>query len=396
MAVVKKKRTYTTKSARVAAAQQIQKVQEQQRQNSQIKHRLEESRLKSESNVNSTIHDESDSISFRSYLLKNFINSTLYMNALTLKPVPLCNLKPVSIYGSKDVVKKSLVEMEKKLNEELDQLKDLKMELDSTEMKIATKNPNEYILSIFNLSAEDKLNITSLESVNNLLQKYKEKFQLDSQDYRVVKHLNKFTDLKVDKSEAPANYWDIYEELKQKQLERKQLAKKLEIERKQREEEEELKRKEAERLEFLYNEKQERERLEREEQARMSKELEQRLMHEQDIIRQQQQQQQQQDIVTNPVPMMTSQIPTTVFSQNMSNQINPSDILSSAMDTNATNDLLTIGDTSTNINASNVNANIADTGEGQELLDDMFGQYNNEQFNDGFEDEFEDLDNVFF
>ena len=101
------------------------------------------------------------------------------------------------------------------------------------------------------------------------------------------------------------------------------------------------------------------------------------------------QQQQQQDIVTNPVPMMTSQIPTTVFSQNMSNQINPSDILSSAMDTNATNDLLTIGDTSTNINASNVNANIADTGEGQELLDDMFGQYNNEQFNDGFEDEFE-------
>lgn len=392
MAVVKKKRTYTAKSARVVAAQQIQKAQEQQRQNSQIRHRLEESRLKSDSNVNSTLHDESDTISFRSYLLKNFINSTVYLNALTLKPVPLCKLKTVSVYGSKNTVKKSLVEMERKLNDELHQLEDLKRELDSTEMKITTKDPNEHILSIFDLSTIDELNISSLDSINNLFQRYKEKFQLDSQDYRVVKHLNKFIDLKVDKSEAPTNYWDIYEDLKRKQMERKQLAKKMELERKQREEEEELKRKEAERLEFLYNEKQERERLEKEEQVRMAKDLEQRLMHEQDIIRQQQ----SQDIVANSVPMMASQMPTTIFSQDMSNQINPSDILSSAIDTNATNELLTIEDTSANVNGNNVNTNVADTGEGQELLDDMFGQYNNEQFNDGFEDGFEDLDNVFF
>lgn len=392
MAVVKKKRTYTAKSARVVAAQQIQKAQEQQRQNSQIRHRLEESRLKSDSNVNSTLHDESDTISFRSYLLKNFINSTVYLNALTLKPVPLCKLKTVSVYGSKNTVKKSLVEMERKLNDELHQLEDLKRELDSTEMKITTKDPNEHILSIFDLSTIDELNISSLDSINNLFQRYKEKFQLDSQDYRVVKHLNKFIDLKVDKSEAPTNYWDIYEDLKRKQMERKQLAKKMELERKQREEEEELKRKEAERLEFLYNEKQERERLEKEEQIRMAKDLEQRLMHEQDIIRQQQ----SQDIVANSVPMMASQMPTTIFSQDMSNQINPSDILSSAIDTNATNELLTIEDTSANVNGNNVNTNVADTGEGQELLDDMFGQYNNEQFNDGFEDGFEDLDNVFF
>lgn len=392
MAIVKKKRTYTAKSARVVAAQQIQKAQEQQRQNSQIRHRLEESRLKSDSNVNSTLHDESDTISFRSYLLKNFINSTVYLNALTLKPVPLCKLKTVSVYGSKNTVKKSLVEMERKLNDELHQLEDLKRELDSTEMKITTKDPNEHILSIFDLSTIDELNISSLDSINNLFQRYKEKFQLDSQDYRVVKHLNKFIDLKVDKSEAPTNYWDIYEDLKRKQMERKQLAKKMELERKQREEEEELKRKEAERLEFLYNEKQERERLEKEEQIRMAKDLEQRLMHEQDIIRQQQ----SQDIVANSVPMMASQMPTTIFSQDMSNQINPSDILSSAIDTNATNELLTIEDTSANVNGNNVNTNVADTGEGQELLDDMFGQYNNEQFNDGFEDGFEDLDNVFF
>lgn len=392
MAVLKKKRSYTTKSARVAAAQQVQRAQEQQRQNSQIKHRLEESRLKSETNVNSTIHDESDSISFRAYLLKNFVNSTTCINALTLKPVALSKIQAVPIYGSKNMVKKSLVEMESELNKQLDQLKNLKMELDSTEMEIKSKDPNEYILSILDLSTVDELNISTLDSVNNLLQKYKEKFQLNSQDYRIVKHLNKFTDLKVDKSEAPTDYWDIYEDLKQRQSERKQLAKKLELEKKQREEEEELKRKEAERLELLYNEKQERERLQTEEKVGMTKELEQRLLHEQDMI----QQQQLQDIIQNPVSMMTSQIPTTVFSQDMNNQINPGDIFSSAIETNTSNDILSMGDPSTDVNASNVNANVADTREGQELLDDMFGQYNNEQFNNGFDDGFDDLDNVFF
>lgn len=391
MATIKKKRSYNTKSARVAAAQQAQRVQEQQKQHLQAKHHFEDSRLKSESQIGNTVHDESDSISFRGNILKNFISSTNYINALMLKPVPLSKLQPTLIYGQPRIAKQSLIDLENKLNKELDQLKVLKEELQTTES--LNPNPNQTLLTVLNISTIDELNLSSLDSVNDLIKKYKQNFELIGQDHRIMKRVNEFIDLKQDKSEASSNYWEIYNDLKQKQKERKELEIKLAQEKKLKEEEEEKKRKEAERLELLFNEKKERERLEREEKERLAKEMEQKLSDGQDIIRQQEQQQQQQDIVPTPVvPLPSAQMPTTVFAQD----INSNDILPTSIDTNTTSNLLAVGDTASNVGANIENSNVPDTNEGQELLDDMFGQYNNDQFDNGFDDGFEDLDNVFF
>lgn len=391
MVTIKKKRSYNTKSARVAAAQQAQRMQEQQKQHLQAKHHFEDSRLKSESQISSTVHDESDSISFRGNILKNFINSTSYMNALTLKPVPLSRLQPASMYGPPKVAKQSLIDMENKLNKELEQLSSLKEELKTTED--LNTDPNQTLLAILDISSIDQLDISSLDSIDTLLDKYKKKYKLISQDHIVVKRIDEFIDLKLDKSEAPPEYWEIYNDLKQKQKERKELEIKLALERKMKEEEEERSRKEAERLELLFTEKQEREKLDKEEKERLAKEMEQKLSQEQDIIRQQA----QQDIVADPViPLPAGQMPTTVFAQDIDSQINPAGILSASIDTNSASNILGVVDDTPSVNPTIETTNMADTGEGQELLDDMFGQYNNDQFNNGFDDEFEDLDNVFF
>lgn len=391
MVTIKKKRSYNTKSARVAAAQQAQRMHEQQKQHLQAKHHFEDSRLKSESQISSTVHDESDSISFRGNILKNFINSTSYMNALTLKPVPLSRLQPALMYGPPKVAKQSLIDMENKLNKELEQLSSLKEELKTTED--LNTDPNQTLLAILDISAIDQLDLSSLDSINTILDKYKKKYKLISQDHRVVKRIDEFVDLKLDKSEAPPKYWEMYNDMKQKQKERKELEIKLAYERKKKEEEEERERKEAERLELLFTEKQERDRQDKEEKERIAKEMEQKLSQEQDIIRHQT----QQDTVADPViALPAGQMPTTVFSQDIDSQINPADILPTSIDTNSTSNLLGVVDDTPSVNPNIENTNMADTGEGQELLDDMFGQYNNDQFNNGFDDEFEDLDNVFF
>lgn len=75
-------------------------------------------------------------------------------------------------------------------------------------------------------------------------------------------------------------------------------------------------------------------------------------------------QQQSLEIITNLLAIMTSQILTTVFSQHVNKQINPNDNFFSAMSTNQTNDLLMIGgDTSMDVNESNMNANVVGTSE---------------------------------
>lgn len=395
MAVVKKKRTYNTKSSRLAAAQQAQKEQELQKQNLQAIHHLEDTRLKSESQGTGIIHDESDSISFRSHLLNNFINSSGWVNALTLKPISLSNLKPAVIYGSPKVMKQSLIDMEAKLNKELDQIKDLKEEIDN---QTVSHDNNEHLLSILDLKNMNELDFSSLDSINKLLDIYKNKYCLRSQDYKIVRHDNKFTDLKPDSNEAPSNYWEIINDMKLKQKERREEKIRLALEKKKKEEEEKRAKEEAERIEMLFNERQEKEKLEKEEKDRIAKEMETKLAQEQDLIRQQE----QSDIVGTTVPELPpTQMPATVFSQDITAPLNPSDILPTSIEdvddvTNSTSNLLNVDDNTTNPNNVVGDDAVGDAGEGQEMLDDMFGQYNNEQFNNGFDDGFEDLDNVFF
>ena len=60
---------------------------------------FEQRRLAAES-MNAITHDESDTISFRNYLLANYLRGANYFNALTIHNVPVSRIKPPKLFQS--------------------------------------------------------------------------------------------------------------------------------------------------------------------------------------------------------------------------------------------------------------------------------------------------------
>lgn len=89
MAVIRKRRTPHTKSGR---QQQLQ-----QQQQLRAKQRFENSRLQPEQ-ATTMIHDESDTVSYRSYLLMNFVKSAEYIDILTTQPVTNDKIRPPRLF----------------------------------------------------------------------------------------------------------------------------------------------------------------------------------------------------------------------------------------------------------------------------------------------------------
>ncbi|GAV52045.1 hypothetical protein ZYGR_0AG00360 [Zygosaccharomyces rouxii] len=345
MPVVKKRRTHHAKSSRIH-----HQVQLQQQQQLQVKQRFENSRLRPE-HVSAVSHDESDTVSYRSHLLKNFIKTAEFIDVLTTQLVPLDKIKPPEIF--KGITPSQL---EGKLQVQKESVSQLQEMLNGFEWKL---DENSGFLKDKLWSVE-----SNSQDLDEILNQYESKFGLRSQENRVVTHRGKYTHLQKDQSCAPDGYWSNYAKLKKEHKERKlQLQWEQEQERQRQEqekrvqEEEELRRKEEEQH---YLEQQQREREQQEQEQFQRQQLEQ----------QEEQQQEEQ--------------PQNIEDQHQDEQFQdgPSD---SQQDEQSPDD-----DSKAQVPQSQQqNSN-------QNMMDSMFGDFGNEPFNNGFEDEFGDIDTAFF
>lgn len=242
MAVIRKRRTLHTKSSR---QQQLQ-----QQQQLRAKQRFESSRLKPEQST-TMIHDESDTISFKSHLLMNFVKSAEYMDVLMTQAIPNDKIRLAPVFPSS----KSLEAMKQRISVQKEQLRDAKEALDS--FCWGDDGKLRFL--------KDKLAKTETEPEDTVpvLQEYLREFGLRSQSSRAVFHRNKFDHLRGDMREAPADYWHQHslrmEEQRKKALmlkereeeERREKLRLIEVEKRKREMEEDRRREEVERQKQL-------------------------------------------------------------------------------------------------------------------------------------------------
>ncbi|SCW01094.1 LAFE_0D04940g1_1 [Lachancea fermentati] len=208
-----------------------------QEQHQQQNRSYDSSRLKPEQ-VGSLVHDESDTISYRSYLLQNFIASSELIDVLTIQPIPMTKIKPPPVYRGINIE-----EFRQTLAKEKEQLEELTRSVDSYEFKLSDNF--KFLKESCRSLTEDELDD---ERLNSIAAGYSSKFHKEVKDDRIVIHKDKFLDLRGDTSEAPANYWEKHREMVAKKKEealklkllQEEEARKLqeEADRKMREEEE--------------------------------------------------------------------------------------------------------------------------------------------------------------
>ncbi|SMN20451.1 similar to Saccharomyces cerevisiae YHL025W SNF6 Subunit of the SWI/SNF chromatin remodeling complex involved in transcriptional regulation [Maudiozyma saulgeensis] len=225
MAVVKKKRSHHAKGNKQAHLQQLQQQMQQQMKDS------EANRLKPEQ-VNSIVHDESDTISFRANLLKNFILSADFMNSLTNQPVPLSKIKPPRVFqsGNPNTLRNIITTFKAKVKQEqtlLDELKKTSAELEAQEVKLDLAKELDSDTTVY----------ATLEQTEDTLRQYCDTNGLRSQDRRIIMHVEKFPSLKINPTEAPKDYWKTtYKELvKEREIKIKEQKQREEEERKEKE-----------------------------------------------------------------------------------------------------------------------------------------------------------------
>ncbi|CCC69571.1 hypothetical protein NCAS_0C05810 [Naumovozyma castellii] len=306
---------------------------------------FETNRLKPEP-INSIVHDESDTISFRSFLLKNFIEMGNLMNALTCNITPLdkINAPEIFIPNEKGTNMESILKaMELKIDKDLEELEVLQ----NGKMQQEPFTPND-LTNFFSDKLKQLDNTTNVNDTQ-ILQDYLSKKNLRSQENIIVIHRNEFNHLKQDPREAPQSYWDTYNANKIKLQQ--------ELEERKRLEEEEAKRRQEEEANFKLQQEEEEKRKKEEELQQQQQEEQQKL-----LLRQQQQQQDEEK---------QKQLAAQQAQQQQSQQQEQQE----------------------------------DGAEQQEqpaMLDNIFddftsnGNNNGNEFNTNFDDDFGDLDNVFF
>lgn len=201
MAVIRKRRTPHTKSGR---QQQLQ-----QQQQLRAKQRFENSRLQPEQ-ATTMIHDESDTISYRSYLLMNFVKSAEYIDILTTQPITNDQIRPPRLFKESF----TLEAMKQRLKAQKEQLSCAKEALET--FTWGDDTDSRFL--------KDKLVKSEAEQVDSdaLLKEYLEHFGLRSQNGKAVFYEGKFSDLRGDTREAPPDYWGkhaiMVQELREKAL----------------------------------------------------------------------------------------------------------------------------------------------------------------------------------
>ncbi|GMM58493.1 Snf6 protein [Maudiozyma humilis] len=407
MATVKKKRSHhakaSTKHAQMLHQQQLeaQLLKQKQLRDNEV------NRLKPEQ-VSAVIHDESDTISFRANLLKNFVVAADHMALLTAQAVPLAQIRPPRVFQSSNprTLATIATAFEDKVKQEQALLDNLKQAAHIAGHSTAAP------------AIDVDVPLDSMAKVDSVAAEYIAKHGLRMQDRRVVIHRGKFTHLKSDTREAPADYWTTTHKELLREHKRQEKIKREEEERKKQEEEtrrlreeEEKKLEEQRKLQEL--EQQRLKQQQEEEQRQRQQELQQQQQQQQQQQLQQQQQQQHQGEPQSgivPGPNATPGIAAEPVIRQGS-QSNPPDMPVQPQPITANAGIVPNGLTESNELPSVVDSTSADPSQTanvdpnqqENLLDDMFTEYNtnnNEPFSNSFDDEFGDgfdnLDNVFF
>lgn len=376
MAVIKKRRTPHSKTSR---QQQLQ-LQQQLR----AKQRFENSRLRPEP-ATTMIHDESDTISYRSYLLMNFINSAEFMDVLMTQPVPNSKIRPPPVFRNS-----SLEEMKERLAAQREKLASAKK---ASENFLWALNDDSQFL-------KDKLEQSEQgdEEVNPILREYLQRFNLRSQEDKVVFHKNKFSHLRGDTREAPPDYWRKHAMMLEEQREKALLLKRqqeeaererqrlIEEEKKKAEMEETRRQQEREKEQKILEQQREQESIAREEQRR-----EQLQLHLQFQARQ-----------SNPGTVSSH-----TMEQAQSNQHTPYSVQSQSehsqyqqeQQSPVDQDRILQGQAEKEEDKPQQQQQQSQQSQQKQpdAMDSIFGGFGNEPFNNGFEDEgFDDLDTAFF
>lgn len=186
MAVIRKRRTPHTKSSR---QQQLQ-----QQQQLRAKQRFENSRLQPEQ-ATTMIHDESDTISYRSYLLMNFVRSAEYMDILTTQLVANDKIRPPRLFRESA----TLEAMRQRLGAQKEQLSRARQALETFSWDV--DEDSRFLKDKLAKSESDGLDSDAL------LKEYLQHFGLRSQNGKAVFYESKFSDLRGDTREAPPDYW---------------------------------------------------------------------------------------------------------------------------------------------------------------------------------------------
>ena len=341
MAVVKNKRSHYTKR--------------QQQQVDEARQKFISERLNPE-NASAVPHDESDTISFRSYMLRNFHSSAINMNVLLSNNKT--DIAPPMLKYNKSVINESNLDASKK------QLKTIVDELNNLDWKLT----DNHVFLKEKTQELNKINLSSSpaapgfdendEAYNEVLDGYLSHYNLRHQTSKVIFHSKeKFSHIKLDSSEAPEGYWtNLYLQKKNQELQNQyqlkikqeeQLKRKQELEKHEREQER-LRRKNEEQQRELELERQKLDAQERqkqhieEESKKKALEQEQQRKQKQDEEDRQKLEEQQKQQEDDPDQQDQDQ---------------------------------------------------QQTGEN---LDNMFEDFGNEPFNNGFDEEFDDLGSAFF
>ncbi|CAR23309.1 Snf6p [Lachancea thermotolerans CBS 6340] len=155
-------------------------------------------RLKPEQ-VGALVHDESDTISYRAYLVQNFIRSSEMMDALMTQNVPLPKIKAPPIFRNPNVE-----EMKRAVVSEREQLDAIESHLQSYAIDL----PDGYH-QLKELSMQiDLSQDVSDNSIQAAESAYKAQTGKYTQDDRIVVHKDRFPQLRGDHSKAPPDYWE--------------------------------------------------------------------------------------------------------------------------------------------------------------------------------------------
>lgn len=359
--MIKKRRTPHGKSSR-----QQQLLQQQQLR---AKQRFENSRLKPEQ-VSSIVHDESDTLSYRSYLMVNFVRSAEFMDVLMTQPVANRQIKPPTVYGHLNVES-----LKTKLESQKEELSGLQEKAENYKWNLS--EDSDFLRNKIRASAAASNN---KDKNSEILEDYLRKFGLRSQENTVVFHRNKFSHLRSDTSEAPPDYWSNHRQLKKEQREKAlALQRQKELEEA---EKEKARLAEEDKRRLQMEEERKRKEEEQKEQQQMHLHLEMERHFDDGKIKQ---------LAQPNLPQQSpQQLPGLLQAQakvHLSSQLNESeDQAESQSDT--PQQVLQPNEEQHQDNQQALPA--------QNGIDSIFGDFGNEPFNNGFDDEFGELDTAFF
>lgn len=343
---------------------------------------FERQRLKAES-MNAITHDESDTISFRNYLLANYLRAANYFNALTLHTVPISRIKPPKLFqtGVTALELKKSIELQKASIGKINAVKEAWVR--EKEALMGSEHTKFYKGKVRLLEAGTP------EALNQVVKGMETKLgcRLQDKTYHMYSPEQFAPRFRGDLREAPADYWEKYGDMVRERKEREVMI----LQR--RKEEEEARIREEQRRKELMQEAEQRRRAQEDEDEEATKKSGSGSLSSAGAIPLQISMGAMPgpDTQTSP-PLVTAAAAAAVPQQPVAGMVEAADNISVPSD--ARNHPLGLDQPTPPLPAPQ--QPLVAVGQESQAPQDMFEDYGSEPFNTGFDDEFGDLDNVFF